>query len=69
MAPGDRDGSTLRSGHAIEPQRTWSQDSSTFRKGTIGDWRNHFTEEHKAAFKEVAEAELIKLGYEKDYDW
>lgn len=49
--------------------RTWSQASSTFRKGTIGDWRNHFTEEHKKAFKEVAGVELIKLGYEKDYDW
>jgi len=50
-------------------QKTWSQESSTFRKGTIGDWRNHFTEEHKKVFKEVAGAELIKLGYEKDYDW
>lgn len=49
--------------------RTWSQKSSTFRKGVIGDWRNHFTEEHKLAFKEQAGAELVDLGYEADLDW
>ena len=49
--------------------RTWSQKSSTFRKGVIGDWRNHFTEEHKQAFKEQAGAELVRLGYEDDLDW
>lgn len=43
--------------------------SRTFRKGHIGDWRNHFTEEHKQIFKEVHGDTLIKLGYEKDYDW
>jgi len=43
--------------------------SRTFRKGQIGDWRNHFTEEHKQIFKEVYGDTLIKLGYEKDYDW
>lgn len=49
--------------------RTWSQKSSTFRKGVIGDWRNYFTEEHKQAFKEQAGAELVHLGYEDDLDW
>lgn len=43
--------------------------SRTFRKGQIGGWRNHFTEEHKQAFKEVHGDTLIRLGYEKDYDW
>ena len=43
--------------------------SRTFRKGQIGDWRNHFTEEHKQIFKEVHGDTLIRLGYEKDYDW
>ena len=43
--------------------------SRTFRKGQIGDWRNHFTEEHKQIFKEVYGDTLIRLGYEKDYDW
>jgi hypothetical protein len=49
--------------------KTWSARSSTFRKGAIGDWRNHFTDQHKDAFKEVAGAGLIELGYESDYDW
>ncbi len=43
--------------------------STTFRKGQIGDWKNHFTEAHKQAFKEVAGNALIKLGYETNYDW
>jgi hypothetical protein len=41
----------------------------TFRKGTSGDWRSHFTPEHKEAFKEVAGALLIEMGYEKDLSW
>jgi hypothetical protein len=43
--------------------------TATFRKGEIGDWRNHFTPEHKAAFKRVAGQMLIDLGYEQDLDW
>jgi sulfotransferase 6B1 len=50
-------------------ERTWSTASPTFRKGTAGDWRNHFTEAHKAAFKEVAGKALIDLGYEHSFDW
>lgn len=50
-------------------RKTWSENSPTFRKGAIGDWRNHFTDEHKAAFKEVAGDHLIALGYEPDLDW
>lgn len=49
--------------------RTWSPKSPTFRKGRIGDWRNHFTDEHKEAFKRVAGQHLIALGYENDLDW
>lgn len=43
--------------------------STTFRKGQIGDWQNHFTDEHKYAFKKVAGEALIKLGYENGLDW
>ena len=43
--------------------------TATFRKGEIGDWRNHFTAEHKAAFKRVAGQMLIDLGYEQDLNW
>jgi hypothetical protein len=40
-----------------------------YRKGVAGDWRNHFTEEDKRAFKALAGDMLIRLGYEKDMSW
>ncbi|MFN8435177.1 MAG: sulfotransferase domain-containing protein [Anaerolineales bacterium] len=43
--------------------------SPTFRSGKTGEWKKHFTEEHKTLFKEVAGDLLIKLGYEKDNNW
>jgi len=43
--------------------------SPTFRSGKTGEWKKHFTEEHKKTFKEVAGDLLVKLGYEKDNDW
>jgi hypothetical protein len=49
---------------AIDPKR-----SPTFRKGTTGDWRTHFTAEHKRLFKETAGDLLIQLGYEQNNDW
>ncbi len=48
----------------IDPQR-----SSTFRRGHVGDWREHFTEEHKRLFKVVAGDLMVCLGYEKNNDW
>jgi sulfotransferase 6B1 len=49
---------------SINPSR-----SPTFRSGKTGEWRKHFTEEHKKLFKEVAGDLLMKLGYEKDGSW
>ncbi len=43
--------------------------SPTFRSGKTGEWRKHFTEEHKKIFKDAAGDLLIKLGYEKNNDW
>jgi sulfotransferase 6B1 len=43
--------------------------SPTFRSGKTGEWKKHFTDEHKSLFKEVAGDLLIKLGYEKDREW
>jgi hypothetical protein len=43
--------------------------SPTFRSGKTGEWKKHFTEEHKKIFKDVAGDLLIKLGYEKNNDW
>ena len=48
-----------------------TQDSSAVqpRKGKVGDWRNHFSEEDKAYFKQAAGDVLIEWGYETDNDW
>ena len=43
--------------------------SPTFRSGKTGEWKKHFTEEHKKIFKEAAGDLLIRLGYEKDNNW
>jgi hypothetical protein len=49
---------------SINPRR-----SPTFRSGKTGEWKKHFTKEHKRIFKEVAGDLLVSLGYEKDSDW
>ena len=43
--------------------------SPTFRSGKTGEWKKHFTEEHKKIFKDVAGDLLVNLGYEKNNDW
>ena len=43
--------------------------SPTFRSGKTGEWRKHFTDEHKKIFKDAAGNLLIRLGYEKDDRW
>ncbi len=49
---------------AIQPKK-----SHTFRSGKTGGWREHFTEEHKKLFKDVAEDLVVRLGYEMGNDW
>ncbi len=39
------------------------------RKGIVGDWRNHFTEQMKEEFKKRFGDVLIKTGYEHDLNW
>jgi hypothetical protein len=43
--------------------------SGTFRKGQPGGWKDVFSEENKALFKQEAGDILIHLGYEKDMEW
>jgi hypothetical protein len=43
--------------------------ASHMRKGLPGDWRHHFTAEHKARFKELFPGTLAKLEYEADDSW
>lgn len=49
---------------AIQPKK-----SHTFRSGKTGGWRDHFTDEHKQLFKDVAGDLMVQLGYEKSNDW
>jgi hypothetical protein len=49
---------------AIQPRK-----SHTFRSGKTGGWKEHFSEEHKKLFNDVAGDLLVKLGYEKDNHW
>jgi len=49
---------------AIQPKK-----SHTFRSGKTGGWREHFTEEHKKLFLDVAGDLLVRLGYEKSNEW
>jgi hypothetical protein len=39
------------------------------RKGVAGDWRNHFTNRIKEAFKTRYGGLLVATGYEKDLNW
>jgi lipopolysaccharide transport system ATP-binding protein len=39
------------------------------RKGIAGDWRNHFTDKVRTAFKKLYGSVLIATGYEKDFNW
>jgi hypothetical protein len=43
--------------------------SPTFRSGKTGEWRKHFSKEHKRLFKDVAGDLLVRLGYEQNHDW
>lgn len=42
---------------------------SFMRKGIVGDWKNHFSDESKILFDKYAGKELIRLGYEFDNSW
>ena len=46
--------------------RLYAPKGITFRRGVAGDWRNHFTDEHREAFAEVAGDLLSTLGYDTD---
>ena len=43
--------------------------SPTFRSGKTGEWKKHFTDEHKQIFKDAAGDLLIKLNFETNFDW
>jgi sulfotransferase family protein len=43
--------------------------SPTFRSGKTGEWKKHFTDQHKRIFKDAAGDLLVRLGYEENNDW
>lgn len=43
--------------------------SNTFRKGSVGEWRRHFTPRTKEMFDEIAGDLLQVLGYPPDPEW
>jgi hypothetical protein len=49
---------------AIQPGK-----SRTFRSGKAGGWREHFSDEHKRLFLDVAGDLLVRLGYEQGAAW
>jgi lipopolysaccharide transport system ATP-binding protein len=42
---------------------------SHLRKGAPGDWKNHFSPQHKKLFKHLYADLLIRTGYERDLEW
>lgn len=46
-----------------------SEEGSHLRSGKPGEWREHFTKEHKARFEELLPGALVALGYETTADW
>jgi hypothetical protein len=60
----------LSDGQAHEvTEAIWSTRSSTFRRGGIGEWREHFEPAHAELMKAAAGPALIRLGYETDDCW
>lgn len=55
-------------GH-LTPGFDVEQPTEFFRKGAVGDWTNYFTNQTREWFKEEAGEQLIRYGYEADYDW
>ena len=46
-----------------------SNDASFYRKGVVGDWRNHFNREAAVVFDRRAGRMLVEAGYEPDRSW
>ncbi len=50
-------------------QNAFDSSVHSFRQGRIRSWKSVFTDEHKSAFKSVANWALLHYGYEDDDGW
>jgi hypothetical protein len=56
--------------HRMMNRLATPEKSPTYRNGKTGEWKNHFTDEHKELFKESDKNNwLIRLGYTNDRTW
>jgi hypothetical protein len=55
-------------GH-LKPGFSEERPNEFLRKGTVGDWKNYFTDDAKAWFKDEAGEELQRQGYVAGADW
>lgn len=62
--PTPRDAALKTLLNAVKPKK-----SHTFRSGKTGEWKEHFTDEHKELFKDITGDLLVRLGYERNNDW
>lgn len=62
-------GMASRGQESREVVRLPNGQTTSCRKGVVGDWRNNFTPRVVERFKELTGDALVKLGYEKDMNW
>ena len=53
----------------LKPGFSEERPNEFLRKGTVGDWKNYFTDDVKAWFKDTAGEELQRQGYAENADW
>lgn len=60
-------------GHSMQRaagRKPGEEDRSSFiRKGVVGDWKNHFSDEALEVFADQCGETLVALGYETSNDW
>lgn len=55
-------------GH-LQPGFTEERPNEFLRKGSVGDWKNYFTDDAKRWLKDEAGEELQRQGYAENADW